>query len=66
MVYAPVGRKFKVRMAKITGPTVKAWWLNPRDGKAIAIGEFPNTGERAFLSPISASCAMGCWCSIIE
>ena len=47
----PVGPKFKVRMAMITGPTVKAWWFNPRDGKATAIGESPNTGEREFLSP---------------
>jgi hypothetical protein len=51
MVYAPVGRKFKVRMDKITGPTVKAWWFSPRDGQAKAIGEFPNTGERDFLPP---------------
>jgi hypothetical protein len=51
MVYVPVGRKFKVRMDKITGPTVKAWWYNPRDGKTTAIGEFPNTGEREFISP---------------
>lgn len=51
MVYVPVGRKFKVRMDKITGPKVKAWWFNPRTGEATAVGEFPNTGEREFLSP---------------
>ena len=51
MIYVPVGRKFRVRMDKISGPTVKAWWYNPRDGKAEAIGEFPNTGEREFISP---------------
>jgi hypothetical protein len=51
MVYAPLGRKFKVRMDKITGPTVQAWWFNPRTGQATAIGEFPNTGEREFLPP---------------
>jgi hypothetical protein len=51
MVYAPVGRKFKVRMDKITGAKVKAWWFNPRTGEATRIGEFPNTGEREFLSP---------------
>jgi hypothetical protein len=50
MVYAPVGRKFKVRMDKITGPNVKAWWFNPRNGEATAIGEYPNTGEREFVS----------------
>src|SRR5262249_43989951 len=48
---APVGRKFKVRMDKITGAKVKAWWFNPRTGTAAAIGEFPNTGEREFVPP---------------
>lgn len=51
MVYAPVGRQFKVRMDVIKGATVKAWWFNPRDGRATLIGEFPNTGERAFTPP---------------
>ena len=32
-------------------PKVKAWWFNPRNGKATAIGEFANTGEREFLPP---------------
>jgi hypothetical protein len=51
MVYAPVGRPFKVRMDKVTGSKVKAWWFNPRDGKATAIGSFDNQGEREFTSP---------------
>ena len=51
MVYAPVGRTFKVRMNKIAGAKVKAWWFNPRDGKSMAIGEFSNNGEREFISP---------------
>ena len=51
MVYAPVGRAFKVRMEKIAGAKVKAWWFNPRDGSATAIGEFPNVGEREFTPP---------------
>ncbi len=51
MVYAPVGRKFSVRMDKITGLKVKAWWFNPRDGKATSIGTFENKGEREFTPP---------------
>jgi hypothetical protein len=51
MVYVPVGRKFRVRMDKVSGPTVKAWWYNPRDGQATAIGEFPKSGEREFVPP---------------
>ena len=51
MVYAPVGRAFKVRLDKISGAKVKAWWFNPRDGSSQLIGEFPNTGEREFNPP---------------
>jgi hypothetical protein len=51
MVYAPVGRAFKVRMDTIKSPKVKAWWFNPRSGQATVIGEFANTGEREFLPP---------------
>lgn len=51
MVYLPVGRAVKVRMDKIGGARVKAWWFNPRDGIAQAIGEFVNRGEREFTPP---------------
>lgn len=51
MVYAPVGRAFKVRMDVIKGGKVRAWWFNPRDGKATALGEFTHTGEREFTPP---------------
>jgi hypothetical protein len=53
MVYAPVGRTFRVRMSAITGARVKAWWFNPRDGKAMPIGTFSNSGERPFTPPDS-------------
>lgn len=53
MVYVPVGRPFSVRMDKIKGPAVKAWWFDPRTGEATAIGEFPNTGARRFTPPQS-------------
>jgi hypothetical protein len=49
MIYAPIGRAFKVRMDKITGPNVKVWWFNPRTGEAAEIGNFPATGEREFV-----------------
>jgi hypothetical protein len=51
MVYAPVGRPFKVRMSIIAGAKVKAWWFNPRTGASTAIATFPNTGEREFTPP---------------
>jgi hypothetical protein len=51
MVYAPIGREFSVRMDAIKGGPVKAWWFDPRTGKAKAIGPFPNAGERQFTPP---------------
>ena len=51
MVYAPVGRPFRVRMNKIQGGKVRAWWFNPRDGTAKEIGEFQNVGEKEFTPP---------------
>jgi hypothetical protein len=51
MIYAPVGRPFKVRMGKLSGARIKGWWFNPRDGSAVAIGEFTNSGEQAFSPP---------------
>ena len=52
MVYAPVGRPFKVRMdsdqrarGSRPGGSTRA------TGKATPIGEFPNTGERDFTPP---------------
>jgi hypothetical protein len=52
MVYAPVGREFRVRMDAIKGDKVVAWWFNPRDGEAIKIGTFANDrNERSFMPP---------------
>lgn len=51
MVYAPVGRSFKVRLNVIKGPKVKAWWFNPRDGSASHIGTYDNKGVREFRPP---------------
>jgi hypothetical protein len=51
MVYAPVGRTFRVNMSAIAGPTVKAWWYNPRNGSATPAGTFNSSGEQAFTPP---------------
>ncbi len=51
MVYAPVGRPFKVHMDKIKGTRVVAWWFNPRNGSVKKIGTFPNSGEKEFVPP---------------
>ena len=51
MVYVPVGRKFTVRMDVIKGKSIVAWWYNPRNGEAVKIGKYENTGTKSFISP---------------
>lgn len=51
MVYVPVGKTFSVRTDCIRGETIKAWWFNPRTGKANRISEFPNTRRHKFTPP---------------
>jgi hypothetical protein len=48
MAYMAVGQPVTIAMKKITGPKVKAWWYNPRDGIATIIGMFDNTGYKTF------------------
>lgn len=51
MVYAPVGRKFKVNLKVIQGFKVAAWWFDPRTGAATQIGELDNDGVHEFTPP---------------
>ena len=51
MVYTPSGRPFAVDLGKLSGDEVEAWWFNPRDGSAEAIGTFPREGQREFVPP---------------
>jgi Protein of unknown function (DUF4038)/Putative collagen-binding domain of a collagenase len=51
MVYAPVSRRFRVRMNVLAGAQVRAWWFNPRTGGATVLGTFSNSGERDFTPP---------------
>ncbi len=51
MVYAPVGRAFRVRMDVIADAEVIAWWYDPRSGDARLIGTFAGDGERTFTPP---------------
>jgi hypothetical protein len=52
MVYAPVSKPFTVRMDKITGPKVQAWWFDPRTGGVAKAGEFPNSGTQVFTPAV--------------
>jgi hypothetical protein len=51
MVYSAAGRPITVRLEKITGEQVRAWWYDPRTGKATLIGQYDGDGERTFTPP---------------
>jgi hypothetical protein len=51
MVYIPHSRTFSVKLSGLTGDRIRAWWFNPRDGKAMRIGEFARTATREFVTP---------------
>ena len=51
IAYMPTSRKITVDLSRISGAKAKAWWFDPRIGKASAAGEFPTTGSRDFAPP---------------
>jgi len=51
MVYTPLGLTVTVDLEKLSGRQVKAWWYNPRDGKAQEIGIHERKGTRQFKPP---------------
>lgn len=50
-VYDYTGEPFEVRMGKISGKKVKAYWYNPKNGSKKLIGVFVNKGFRKFGPP---------------
>ena len=61
VAYLPSARTFTVDMTKISGKTAKAWWFNPRSGKADAAGSFPTTDTRKFTPS-----AEGDWVLVLD
>ncbi len=53
IAYLSVGQPVTVVMKKIKGTNVMASWYDPREGRAIEIGTFNNTGLRTFTPPSS-------------
>jgi len=50
-VYDAQGRPFTVKLGKISGQRLRAWWFNPRSGDTTAGGEFANSGTHDFIAP---------------
>ena len=53
-VYIPDGAPVTIDMSKLAGPSVQAWWFDPRDGGANPAGDFKNEGDQEFMPPAPA------------
>jgi hypothetical protein len=52
MIYLGSRASFSVDMKKVAaGEKVKAFWIDPRDAREVAIGTLSNTSERTFTTP---------------
>ena len=60
MVYAPVGRTFSVRLNRIAGTKVRAWWFDPRTGKAADAVSSRTPASATSRRRRKASCSTGC------
>ena len=50
-VYVPTGYTLTVRLGRISGDSITAWWFNPRNGESTEIGQYKNSGEIEFTPP---------------
>ena len=52
MAYLGDKSSFSINMSKITsGERVRAFWIDPRNGREQSIGSLPNTGVHSLLTP---------------
>ena len=50
-IYLPYGQNVQVTLGKISGQKVRAWWFDPRTGRAESAGTFENHGTKEFDPP---------------
>ncbi len=50
-VYLPTGAPVTLRLGRISGEEILAWWFNPRTGEARPAGRYPNRSTRQFEPP---------------
>jgi hypothetical protein len=51
IAYLPTSRSVSVEMSKLAAKEAKAWWYDPRNGKAAAAGTYPASGRLEFTPP---------------
>jgi hypothetical protein len=50
-IYSASGKPFAVDLDRLSGKELRAWWFDPRTGKAEPIGTLPRSGRREFKPP---------------
>ena len=61
VAYLPSRLTLQVRLERLSGPAIRGFWLDPRQGASIDIGTFPREGVRAFQPP-----ADGDWLLVLD
>jgi hypothetical protein len=51
LVYTPTGKPFRVRLDRLSGRELQAWWFDPRTGESRAAGRFARERNREFVPP---------------
>lgn len=51
MAYVPTGKNFALRLGRIKGKTLTAWWFDPRTGRGERVGQLENSGQKEFDPP---------------
>ncbi len=64
-IYLPVPRSVTVAVEKLSGKNLRAWWYDPRTGKALRIGELVRKGEHTFTPPANAEPSQD-WVLVID
>ena len=66
LVYIPSGKAVRIDLMKLTGPAVKAWWFDPREGGANPAGDFKNTTVQEFNPPAARSGEANDWILVLD
>lgn len=61
IAYMPTARMISVDMTKLPNSQTKAWWFDPRTGRATLAGTYPAEGVRQFTPP-----GQGDWVLVLD
>ena len=66
LIYIPSGKSVRIDLTKLTGPTIKAWWFDPREGGANPAGNFKNTSVQEFTPPAAKAGQANDWVLVLD